>query len=334
MRRLRNQTTGLLVWWVEVLMLVILYYSYTGTRAVADASTGEAMRMGHDLLRLETFLHLDPELGLNRWLQSVPVLAVVCCYYYATLHFVVTPALLVWMHRRHPPRYAQARWTLVITTLICLVGFFLFPTAPPRLLTGTSYVDTMSHFEGWGWWSGSASAAPDGLEGLTNQYAALPSLHCAWSLWCGFLLVRFGRRPLVRVLGALYPAATLFVVMSTSNHYLLDAVAGWAVLGGAAGAVALVAGWRSRVGFVGSAAGQPAVPGAGSQLAPNALAPVSVPLPSPPPSSPAPPPSSLAPPPSSLAPPPSPVPPPAPPATSSMAMRVTPVARADGAHAN
>ncbi|WP_462189108.1 phosphatase PAP2 family protein, partial [Frankia sp. CcWB2] len=138
MRRLRNQTTGLPVWWVEVLMLVILYYSYTGTRAVADASTGEAMRMGHDLLRLETFLHLDPELGLNRWLQSVPVLAILCCYYYATLHFVVTPALLVWMHRRHSPRYAQVRWTLVITTLICLVGFFLFPTAPPRLLTGTS----------------------------------------------------------------------------------------------------------------------------------------------------------------------------------------------------
>ncbi|WP_462189107.1 phosphatase PAP2 family protein, partial [Frankia sp. CcWB2] len=146
-------------------------------------------------------------------------------------------------------------------------------------------VDTMSHFEGWGWWSGSASAAPNGLEGLTNQYAALPSLHCAWSLWCGFLLVRFGRRPLLRVLGALYPAATLFVVMSTSNHYLLDAVAGWAVLGVAAGAVALVAGWRSRVGFVGSAAGQPAVPEVGSPLAPNALAPVSVPPPSPPPSS-------------------------------------------------
>ncbi len=247
MRRLRNQATGLPVWWLELLMLAVLYYSYTGTRSVADASAGEAMRMGHDLVRFETFLHLDIELSLNRWLQSVPVLAVVCCYYYATLHFVVTPGLLVWTHRRHTRHYAQIRWTLVVTTLICLVGFFLFPTAPPRLLTGTSYTDTMSHFAGWGWWTGTASAAPNGLEGITNQYAALPSLHCAWSMWCGFLLVRFGRRPVTRILGVLYPAATFFVVMSTANHYLLDAVAGWMVLGVAAGSVALVFAWRRRV---------------------------------------------------------------------------------------
>ncbi|SNQ49454.1 conserved membrane hypothetical protein [Frankia canadensis] len=240
MRRLRNQTTGLPVWWVEVLMLAVLYYSYTGTRSGAGGSIAEAMRMGHDLLRLETFLHLDIELSLNRWLQSVPPVAIVCCYYYATLHFIVTPSLLVWTHRRNTRNYAQIRWTLVVTTLICLLGFFLFPTAPPRLLTGTPYTDTMSHFEKWGWWSGSASAAPHGLEGLTNQFAALPSLHCAWALWCGFLLVRYGRHTVTKVLGVLYPSATFFVVMSTANHYLLDAVAGWSVLGVSAGIVALV----------------------------------------------------------------------------------------------
>ncbi len=244
MRRLRNQTTGLPVWWVEVLMLAVLYYSYTGTRSVADASVADAMHLGRDLLRLETYLHIDVELSLNRWVQRVPAVAVICCYYYATLHFIVTPSLLVWSHRRNTRNYAQIRWTLVVTTLLSLLGFFLFPTAPPRLLTGTHYTDTMAHFEGWGWWTGTASAAPDGLESLTNQFAALPSLHCAWSLWCGFLLVRFGRHRLTRVLGALYPMATLFVVMSTANHYLLDAVAGWSVLGVSAAAVALVFNWR------------------------------------------------------------------------------------------
>lgn len=240
MRRFRNQTTGLPVWWVEVLMLALMYYSYSGTRSVADANVADAMRMGQDLLRLEVFLHIDIELALNRWLLDVPAVAVICCYYYATLHFIVTPALLVWTHRRNTQNYAQIRWTLIVTTLVSLVGFFLFPTAPPRLLEGTTYVDTMARFEGWGWWSGSASAAPHGLEGLTNQFAALPSLHCAWSLWCGFLLVRYGRHRVTRVLGVLYPSATLFVVMSTSNHYLLDAVAGWSVLAVAAVAVAAV----------------------------------------------------------------------------------------------
>jgi len=239
-RRLRNQTTGLPVWWVEVLMLAVLYYAYTGSRSTADGSTAEAMRMGRDLLRFENFLHVDIELSLNRWLQRVPAVAVVCCYYYATLHFIVTPCLLVWTHRRNIRNYSQIRWTLVVTTLICLLGFFLFPTAPPRLLTGTSYTDTMAHFAGWGWWTGTASAAPHGLESITNQFAALPSLHCAWSLWCGFLLFRYGQHRVTRVLGVLYPAGTAFVVMSTANHYLLDAVAGWSVLAVSAGAVALV----------------------------------------------------------------------------------------------
>ncbi|WP_163549129.1 phosphatase PAP2 family protein [Candidatus Frankia nodulisporulans] len=239
MRRLRNQTTGLPVWWVEVLMLAVLYYSYTGTRSFADASAADAIRLGHDLLRLETWLHIDIELSLNRWVQSVPVVAVLCCYYYGTLHFVVTPSLLIWTHRRNIGNYSQIRWTLVVTTLISLLGFFLFPTAPPRLLPGEPFTDTMAHFEAWGWWTGTASAAPQGLEGITNQFAALPSLHCAWALWCGFLLFRYGRRRITRVLGLLYPAATVFVVMSTANHYLLDAAAGWAVLGFSAGLVAL-----------------------------------------------------------------------------------------------
>ncbi|OAA25426.1 PAP2 superfamily protein [Frankia sp. EI5c] len=229
--RLRNPATGLPKLWVEAVMLVSLYYTYTATRGTADSSAAAANDLGWDILHLQERLHIDIELGLNRWLQGVPPLAVICCYYYATLHFIVTPSLLVWMYRRHPGRYRRARWALVFTTLISLCGFFLFPTTPPRLLPGTSYTDTMSHFEAWGWWSGSASAAPDGLEGLANQYAAMPSLHCAWALWCGVLLACFARRPVARVLGCLYPAATVFIVMATSNHYILDAVAGWAVLG-------------------------------------------------------------------------------------------------------
>lgn len=234
MSRLRNPATGRTYWWAEAVILISVYYLYTATRGVADSSESRAIQIGWDILHAQEALGLDIELGLNRWLQSVPVLAVICCYYYATLHFIVTPGVLFWMHRRHPGVYSRVRWTIVFTTLICLVGFFLFPTAPPRLLPGAPYTDTMAYFENWGWWSGNASAAPDGLDGLANQYAAMPSLHCAWALWCGILLFRFARSRVVRVIGVLYPAATLFVVMATSNHYILDGFAGWAVLGVAA----------------------------------------------------------------------------------------------------
>ncbi len=221
-----------------------LYFVYTATRAAADSSAADAIALGWRLQRFAEALHVDVELALNHWVTSIPALAIVCCYFYATLHFIVTPAVLAWMHRRHRERYAQARWTLVLTTLISLAGFFAFPTAPPRLLDGAGYVDTMARFAAWGWWSSSSSAAPGPVAGLANPYAALPSLHCAWALWCGFLLVRHARPWPVRVLGALYPLASAFVVTGTANHYLVDVLAGWAVLGFAAFVTAEVARYR------------------------------------------------------------------------------------------
>jgi hypothetical protein len=218
-------------------MLGGLYAAYSASRALADGSHADALRAGGRLLHAERWLHFDPELWLNHWLQGVAALAVISCYFYATLHFLVTPALLVWLHRCHPARYVAARWTLVVTTLLGLCGFFLFPTAPPRLLPGAGFVDTMATFHGWGWWAGNASAAPKGLGVLANSYAALPSLHAAWSLWCGWVVARDARTVPVRIVGLLYPAGTAFVVMATANHYLLDLVAGWAVLGLAAASV-------------------------------------------------------------------------------------------------
>jgi hypothetical protein len=222
------------VWWVEVLILVALYYCYTGTRGFAEGSASEATRTGETLLRWQGLLHLSIEMSLNHWLQTVPVLAVFCCYYYASLHFLITPSVLVWMHRRHGDRYSAARWTLVFTTILCLIGFFLFPTAPPRLLPNSGYIDTMASFSRDGWWSATASAAPRGLDKVANLYAAMPSLHCAWSLWCGALIVRNGRWLWLKVLGGLYPLCTAFVVMATANHYIIDVFAGWLVLGVAA----------------------------------------------------------------------------------------------------
>jgi len=230
-RRLRDPETGRPVWWIEIMILLAVYYLYTGTRGFAEGSVDQANRTGERLVRWQAAIGLDIELGLNHWLQTVPPLAIACCYYYATLHFIVTPAVIIWMNRRHPRSYSRARWTLAFTTLLCLVGFFLFPTAPPRLLPGAGYIDTMAHFSNWGWWSADASAAPHGLDKVANLYAAMPSLHCAWALWCGVLIARNARWRWLRVLGVLYPAATAFVVMATANHYILDAFAGWAVLG-------------------------------------------------------------------------------------------------------
>lgn len=66
---------------------------------------------------------------------------------------------------------------------------------------------------------------------MTNQYAAMPSLHVGWALWCGVMLWRYGGNRLTKALGVAYPLVTAIVVMGTANHYSLDAVAGVAVMG-------------------------------------------------------------------------------------------------------
>jgi hypothetical protein len=152
---------------------------------------------------------------------------------YASLHYVITPSVLVWLWLRRPSQYRMARTWLMLSTLVGLVGFTLLPTAPPRLLPGAhSFIDTMAQYGSWGWWgTGTDASAPHGFGGLTNQYAAMPSLHVGWSLWCGINLFRYGRHRVVRALGLLYPMVTVLVVMGTGNHYLLDAAAGVATMG-------------------------------------------------------------------------------------------------------
>jgi hypothetical protein len=210
---------------MELIAIASLYGLYTGIRGVKSDDLDAADDTARQLLHLERVWHLNPEHPLNNLLVHVTALAVPACYFYATLHYIVTPAVLIWMYRRNPSHYRRARSTILLTTILGLVGFWLLPTTPPRLLADAGFHDTMAQVHGWGWWGDDASA-PRGLGGLTNQYAAMPSLHCGWALWCGFLLARHARHRAVRVIGALYPVGTTLVVMSTGNHYFLDAVGG------------------------------------------------------------------------------------------------------------
>jgi hypothetical protein len=228
-------------WWTEVVLVLALYGCYDATRGLRRGSASTADHNGWLLLHWESAAHLAPEHVLNHLLGQVPALAVLAAYFYATLHFVVTPGVLVWLYRRHPVNYRQARTVLAVATTASLVGFWLFPVAPPRLLPGSGIRDTLADVHQWGWWSGQTSA-PRGLGSLANEFAAMPSLHVAWALWAGWLIARHARHRIVRVAGGAYPILTALVVMSTGNHYLLDVLAGAAVLGLAAAIVS----FRSR----------------------------------------------------------------------------------------
>ncbi|MFG2391401.1 phosphatase PAP2 family protein [Streptomyces lavendulae] len=218
-------------WWAELLLLGLVYGAYSAGRLLARGDADLAVGHGLAILRAEEFLHLDFERPLNRLFSHTGALGIPADFVYASLHYLVTPAVLLWLYHRRPAHYRTARTWLVASTLLGLIGFTLLPTCPPRLLDAAhGFTDTMARYSAYGWWGGEASA-PRGLGSLTNQYAAMPSLHVGWALWCGVLVWRHARRPLVRALGLVYPALTTVVVMGTANHYFLDAVAGAAVMG-------------------------------------------------------------------------------------------------------
>ncbi|HEX4700440.1 MAG TPA: phosphatase PAP2 family protein [Actinomycetes bacterium] len=214
--------------WTELALLGVLYVGYSAARLLADDDHGRAVANARHLLGVESWLHVDVEAGLNHLVAGAPAVALLASYWYAALHYLVTPAALIWVYRRHPLGYRRVRNALVVATATGLAGFVLLPVAPPRMLAG--YADVLASTSAHGWWGGDASA-PKGLGGLTNEMAAMPSLHVGWAIWCAWVVFLCSRSRLLRILASTYATGTVLVVLGTGNHYLLDAVGGAAVLG-------------------------------------------------------------------------------------------------------
>lgn len=224
-RRLRWRWRS--TWQWEILLVV--YAVYDGSRLLVHGKQDVAERHGRDILSVERHLGLSPEHWLNHAFYDHAWLGIPADYMYATLHYILTVVVLFWLWKSHREAYRQARTWLGLTTMLGLVGFITFPTAPPRMLGGSyDFVDTLAEHASIGWWGG-GGGTPKGFGNVTNEFAAMPSLHVGWALWCGLLLFRYSRSRVVRVLGLAYPAVIAMVVMGTANHYLLDAVAGVAV---------------------------------------------------------------------------------------------------------
>lgn len=223
-------------WLPELALVAALYAVYMAARAVIGVPVGDAEARGADILRLEGWAGLDMEATLNDWLTALPVAGLLAAYLYATLHYLVTPAVLLWTAVRRRGGYRVERNALLFATVLGLIGYWLLPTAPPRLIDA-GLTDTMAAFSDVGWW-GDAASAPRGMEGLSNQYAAMPSLHVGWAVWVALCVARHATSPLVRRGVWAYPVLMSLVVMSTANHYLLD------VLGGVA--CALAGSWLAR----------------------------------------------------------------------------------------
>ena len=209
---------------IEFAALACLALAYNVIRADQGGDGRAAYEHAASVIALEGRIFDIVEVPLNGWLMAVPFLAVPACYFYAVLHYLVTPVVLVMSWRRGGQAHQRAYWSLIVASGIALVVYATWPLAPPRLTPGIGIEDVMREFAEYGWW-GDAASAPRGIGDATNQFAAMPSLHFGWSLWCAIQMWGFGSRGW-RVAAVVYPTLQAVVVIATGNHFVSDVAAG------------------------------------------------------------------------------------------------------------
>ena len=227
-------------WAAEGMLLAGLYLAGELARGIARGGTPTAEAHAAAIVRLERRLHVFDEATIQRAVSHVDGLSTVLGYAYVSLHLAATAAALVWLYRRRRRAYTRLRNMLALVSGLGVLGYALFPTAPPRL-AGLGITDTVSA-------ATSVNLDSTVVSSLYNPYAAVPSMHIGFSLIVGVALIRLARRPLWRVVGVLYPVFVLFEIVATGNHFFFDAATGAAVAVVTLGAGALTPRLRSRLG--------------------------------------------------------------------------------------
>ncbi|AXL92133.1 hypothetical protein C4J65_30465 [Streptomyces sp. CB09001] len=207
----------------ELLLVAGLFLLYKFGRRLATGDTAEAFRNAHHVWDWERVLRLPDEGTVQSLLLHGDTLIHVANTYYAAVHFPATLAFLVWLYLRRPAHYLWARRVLAAVTGAALVLHLLFPLAPPRMLTATGLIDTARLF-------GPSVYGPPRTDTLSNQFAAMPSLHFGWALMLAIGLI-VATRTRWRWLWLLHPLVTLLVIVGTANHYWLDVIVATALLG-------------------------------------------------------------------------------------------------------
>lgn len=201
----------------EFLLVAAMYAIYRLGRIVAEGRVGWAFNNAADVWSWERTLHLPDEVDVQRLLLHSRIAVEAANTYYATVHFPATLLVLVWMYVHRPSHYLWMRRVLTAQTAAALALHLLMPLAPPRMLSGVGLIDTGRIY-------GPSVYGNPHSDTLSNQYAAMPSLHVGWALTVAIGLI-FASRSRFRWAWLAHPAITVLVVVGTANHYWLDALA-------------------------------------------------------------------------------------------------------------
>ena len=207
---------------IELAALAVLYGVYELVRGFGGEDWAAARAHTADIVALERRLNLFVEKDIQNLANSIVGAPALLGFLYVLLHFAGTAAALVWVHRRRPHAFPFVRSTLIVSTALALVGYVLYPAAPPRL-ANMGFADTVTKNTG-------LDLSSDLLGSLYNPIAAVPSLHFGYSLIVGVAIAQLASTRWLRSVGAAYPALMLLIIVATGNHFLFDAAAGLGVV--------------------------------------------------------------------------------------------------------
>jgi membrane-associated phospholipid phosphatase len=211
--------------WLDVLRQVSLftaaYFAYRLVRGIAEGNANAAFAHARDLIALERSLHVFVEPSVQAWASGSHFVMGAASWFYVNAQTSITIGALLYLYLRQNRSFYFVRNMFMIAMAIALIGYIVFPTAPPRFMPEWGFADSVSDFTGVHVSHTSAS-----MNALFNPYAAVPSMHVAFALMIGWPLARLSRRRVVRVLWVLYPFFMTFVIVVTANHFIVDALLG------------------------------------------------------------------------------------------------------------
>ena len=210
---------------LELVWLVFLVWIYDWLQDLAPLRKTQAFAHARSVLAFEARYGIDVARTLAHWLAHEQVLAFLASIFYSNAIFAVTFVFAAYLWWCRPDLYRPLRNDLVLANLIGFAVFWAYPVAPPRMLPG--FIDVVVKAGGLGAWH-------DTLIRHADQFAAMPSMHLGYAVWCSLAAWRVARhrssKRVALVFGIGYPLLTVLVVLGTGNHYVLDVVAGIATV--------------------------------------------------------------------------------------------------------
>jgi hypothetical protein len=207
---------------LQVGLFLAVYQGYQLVRGFVDGRPEVAFANGERVIDLERSLGTFFEPGFQQAMLDHRWLIDLSNWAYFNTHFVITAGFLTWLYLSRNEHFYFVRNMFMAAMVMALVGYAVFPTAPPRMFGEMGFTDTIATFT-------SIDQDSSGASFLVNPYAAVPSMHVAFALMVAAPAASLVSSAAARAAWSAYPLAVFFVIVVTGNHFWFDAAVGAAV---------------------------------------------------------------------------------------------------------